>query len=440
VTQPPAAAANRRGTVAFVTANTFEFDSRHRRATAALAADGWAVVVVAMRAAHLPVDEVLENGVVVRRPPVERRILAALPRLLRRPVGALLGLDADAERLPPRGAGLPGRVRAAGRRGLEILAYRRRIAGWTAALAAAAPEARLFVAKSLVGLPVAAGAAHATGGRHVYDIADLHVESGRLAGLPRLLKRYLARREGRWLRGAAALIAVTPAMAAAVAARHGVERPVVVMNTRERWRPDEPRPRSSQLRDAAVLGPGREIVLYQGAFRPDQGIELLLEALVHPILAARPLTAVFLGFGVLEDRLRREAELQTGRLAVLPAVASEELLEWTAGADVSFVGTPPVTANQKLTTPNKLFESVMAGVPVVVAAGTWTARLVHAERLGTVVDPWTVEGLALALGALLGQPAGAREQHRRAIRRTALERFNWDVDRERLVELFRRLE
>jgi len=37
---------------AFVTANTFEFDSRHRRAADALAEDGWAVVVVAMAAPH----------------------------------------------------------------------------------------------------------------------------------------------------------------------------------------------------------------------------------------------------------------------------------------------------------------------------------------------------------------------------------------------------
>jgi glycosyltransferase involved in cell wall biosynthesis len=189
----------------------------------------------------------------------------------------------------------------------------------------------------------------------------------------------------------------------------------------------------------AGLAPDREVVLYQGAFRPDQGIELLLAALDEAPLRNRPATLVFLGFGVLEPQLRREAEDRPGRVAVLPAVPSEELLEWTAGADVAFVGTPPVTRNQRLTTPNKLFESVMAGVPVVVADGTWTARLVEREGLGAVVRPWTAAGLAAGLASLLDRPAAEREAQRASIRRAALNRLSWEVDRARLVELFRRL-
>jgi glycosyltransferase involved in cell wall biosynthesis len=344
----------------------------------------------------------------------------------------------EAERLPAaRGGG--GRVRGALRRGLEILAYRGRIEPWIEAAVAAAPDARLWVGKALVALPVIVGAAERTGGRYVYDVADLHVESGRLAGMPDWLKRQFARHESRLVRQAAGIIAVTPAMAAEVAARHQVQRPVVVMNTRGPWRREEPVVRSPRLRERAGLPTDREIVLYQGAFRPDQGIELLLEALDEPLLAERQLTVVFLGFGVLEERLRAEAAARTGRVVVLPPVPSAELLEWTAGADVSFVGTPPVTKNQLLTTPNKLFESVMAGVPVVVADGTWTSRLVERERLGAVIEPWTAAGLAAGIAGLLDRPVAEREAERAAIRRVALDRLNWDVDRERLVELFRRL-
>ena len=91
------------------------------------------------------------------------------------------------------------------------------------------------MAKALVALPVAAEAARQTNGRYVYDVADLHVESGRLASLPGPLKAWLRGREGGWIAGAAALLAVTPAMADEVAARHGVARPTVVLNVRERW-------------------------------------------------------------------------------------------------------------------------------------------------------------------------------------------------------------
>ena len=420
--------------VALVTANTFEFESRHRRAAQALAADGWEVAIVAMAAPHLPTEERLADGIVVRRPPVERRILAAVPAPLRGAVGSLVRLDQDAERLPA-GRG----IRAMLRRGLEIVAYRRRVEPWARAAIEAAPEARVFVAKALVALPVVAGAARRTGGVYVYDIADLHVESGRLAAMPGPVKTYLRRREGRWLRGAAALLAVTPAMADEIACRHGVARPTVVMNARERWRPDDPLPRPERLREAAVIPPGRDIVLYQGAFRPDQGIEILLAALVEPALANRPLTAVFLGFGPLEGRLRDAAHAHPDRVVVLPPVPSPELLEWTAGADVAFVGAPPVTRNQTLTTPNKLFEAVMAGVPVVVAAGTWTADLVRGHALGSVVDPWTAAAVGAEIGRLLDVPAAGRDARRQAIRATALGTLNWEAERVRLVEAFRAL-
>jgi glycosyltransferase involved in cell wall biosynthesis len=431
-----------RGSVAFVTANTFEFDSRHRRAAEALAHDGWSVTVVAMAAPHLAAEEALPGGVVVRRPAVERRILAGLPRAARGIVGRLVGLDRGAERLPSRRAGPLEVVRAPLRRGLEILAYRRRIQPWARAVVAAAPEARLFVAKALVALPVAAEAARRTGGRYVYDVADLHVESGRLAAMPGPIKAYLTGREARWLRGAAAVLAVTPAMADEVASKFAVDRPTVVMNARERWRANEEAPRPMRLRtESGVRIPAsRDVVIYQGAFRPDQGIELLLAALADPALADRPVTAAFVGFGALEARLQAASAAAPERIVVRPAVPSDELLTWTAGADVAFVGTPPVTRNQTLTTPNKLFEAAMAGVPVVVAGGTFTARLVREHGLGAVVEPWTPASVATAIAGLLDASPDERDARRRAIRATALESLNWEIERKRLIEAFRRLE
>jgi glycosyltransferase involved in cell wall biosynthesis len=425
--------------VAFVAANTFEYESRHRRAAEALAADGWNVVVVAMAGSGLPDEELLADGVVLRRPRVDRSVAGWLPRPLRRAAERLIRVRAGAERLPPREPGPRARARGVIGRGLEILAYRRRVGPWASAVVAAAPDARVFVAKALVALPVAAEAARRTGGRYVYDVADLHVESGRLAALPAPLKAYLRGREARWMRRAAAVLAVTPAMADEIARRFHVARPTVVMNARERWRPDEAAPRPTRLREAADLAARREVVLYQGAFRPDQGIEELLAALaIHP-LAGRAVTAAFLGFGPLDGRLRRAAAASKGHVKVLPPVPSDELLEWTAGADVAFVGTPPVTRNQRLTTPNKLFESAMAGVPVVVADGTWTAGLVREHGLGAVVDPWTPLAIAEAIAGLLEPPAAERLARRKAIRKTALETLNWETERRRLLEAFRRL-
>ena len=436
--------------VCFVTANTFVYDSRTLRAAQALAADGHEVVVVAQRGDGLPTAETVAGGIRVVRPDVDRRISGAfLPQPLRfrepmrRAVSRVIGLDPDATALPPRGSGLLERVRAPLRRGAEILAYRRRIGSWATAVVVAAP-ADIYSAKALVALPVARAAAHRAGGRFVYDIADLHVESGRLAGLPGPLKAYLSRRERGWMTGAAGLTTVTDPLADEVVRRFGVERPVVVMNCRPRWRPDEPGPPTSgRLRDAIApagpVSPDAPILLYQGAFREDQGIEELLPALSLPPLREVPLTAVFLGFGRMETRLREAAVEMPGRIVVLPPVPSEELLEWTAGADVSFVGAPPKTINLGLTIPNKLFESLMAGVPVIVAGGTAVAALVEGADVGTVVEPWSSGAVADALMSMLFAPPAERAALRARARTAALDRYNAETEQIGLVALYRRL-
>ncbi len=429
----------------FVTANTFEYDSRTLRAAQALAGDGHTVTVVALAGPGLPAEEMLDGGIRLVRPPLDRRISAAfrpLPTALRGVLARALGFDANAIALPPRRAGLLERVRGPVRRAVEVLAYRRRVGPWAAAAVAAAPDADVFSAKALVTLPVIREAAHRTGARFVYDIADLHVESGRLVRLPGPVKSYLARRERAWMADAIALTTVTEPMADAVVARFGVPRPTVVMNCRPRWRPDETAPTSARLRAALVTKGGSAsapILLYQGAFREDQGIEELLPALASPVIRATSLVTAFMGFGRMEARLQEAAAASDGRIVVLPPVPSDELLEWTAGASLAFVGAPPRTINLGLTIPNKLFESLMAGVPVVVAGGTAVARLVAEADAGIVVEPWSSTSLADAIAAAVTAPEPERAAARRRARDAALTRYNWETERLGLVELYRTL-
>jgi hypothetical protein len=62
-----------------------------------------------------------------------------------------------------------------------------------------------------------------------------------------------------------------------------------------------------------------------------------------------------------------ESPLYGGRVLMLAAVTPAELLPWTASADVSVIAIQPTTVNHRHTTPQKLFESIANGVPVVAS-------------------------------------------------------------------------
>ena len=435
--------------IAIVAANTFEYESRLLKTAMTLAEDGHAVTVVAFAGPDLPVAETLAVRVELRRVALDRRIatgLWPLPALVRSAILRACGLDPLAEALPDRPAIGFDRLRAPLRRGLEILATIRRGGAWAAAVAAAAPGAEVVEAKALIALPVARNVAQRTAGAHgrfVYDVADLHTESARLVKLPEILRALVRRREGRLVRAAAGVLAATPAMAAEVARRFAVATPVVLLNCPPAWHLETPGPiPSDRLARALGIGAGperRPIVLYQGAFRVDQGIEELVAATDDPALRATGAVVAFLGFGQLASWLHDQAARRPGRLVVLPAVPEAELLDWTAGADVAFVGAPPRTLNQRLTLPNKLFQSIMAGVPIVVGEGTEHCRLTQAEAVGRCCDVDRPASVAAAIVALLDADPAVRAALRTHCRAVALEKYSWEATSGGLVDLYRRL-
>jgi glycosyltransferase involved in cell wall biosynthesis len=430
--------------VAFVAANTFQYDARQLRTATALAADGHTVTLVGLAGDGLPARERLESGIELRRIALDRTIASAfrpLPPAGRRIVARLLGIDPAAAALPAtRAVGLD-RLRAPVRRLAEILAHARRVGPWSVAVVAAVPDADVFACKALIALPVIRDAARRTGGRFVYDIADIHTEAARLARMPGWFRALVRGREQRWMREAAGLTAVSPDVADEVVRLFGVARPTVVLNCPPAWRAGEVLPaRTGRLRALAGLEADRPLVLYQGGFSVDRGIEELVAALETPTLASSALVAVFIGYGRLESWLREQAARFPGRIVVVDAIPPGDLQEFTVDADVGFVGQPPRTLNQRLNLANKLFEYLQAAVPVVVAEGTAHCRLVRQLEVGQCVDVDRPEAIARAITALIDAAPDERERLRLHARTVALERYTWETQGADVVKLYRRID
>jgi glycosyltransferase involved in cell wall biosynthesis len=212
---------------------------------------------------------------------------------------------------------------------------------------------------------------------------------------------------------------------------------VVVHNTPARW--TVPAVRPDLLRQAAGLPPRTPIALYHGAFSPHRGLEELADALLVPGLEA--VHAVYLGYGRLEGALRQRATEPRygGRLHVLDAVPPDVLPEWVASADVGVMPIQASTLNHRLSSPNKLFESIATGLPVVVSDFEEMRRIVlddPAGPLGAVCDPVDPVSIAGAIRSILDLDPQARESLRARCLRAAHERWNWETESARLVGLY----
>ncbi len=318
-----------------------------------------------------------------------------------------------------------------------LIRWRWGVLGWARTASSAAPPADLYHGHDLTGLPAAVRAQARHGGRVIYDSHESFMDSGSNVRRPRWAKAILRWYERRLARQAVALVTVNRSLGELLGARLGLARVAVVHNTPARW--PMPAIRPNLLRKAAGLPPGTPIALYHGAFSPHRGLEQLAEAILVP--GMEEVHAVYLGYGGLEGALRERAKEPRygGRLHVLEAVSPDVLPEWVASADVGVMPIQASTLNHRLSSPNKMFESIATGLPVVVSDFTEMRRIVLDDPdgpLGAVCDPVDPGSIAAAIRSILDLGPDEREALRVRCLRASHERWNWETESARLVELY----
>ena len=86
----------------------------------------------------------------------------------------------------------------------------------------------------------------------------------------------------------------------------------------------------------------------------------------------------------------------------------------------------PSTLNHRLTTPNKLFEAMAAGVPVVASDLPGMAAIVRETGCGLLVDPTDASAIAAAISSLLDAPVAERDAMRKRSLAAHRSTYNWE--------------
>lgn len=318
-----------------------------------------------------------------------------------------------------------------------LIWWRTGILGWATAAAEAAPVADIYHGHDLTGLEAAGRAQQLHGGRLVYDSHEIFVESGSNATRPRLIKALLGRSERRWMGKAEALVTVNRSLADELGRRLRPKRIVVVHNAPDAW--DPPAIRPDLIRAATGIPADAPIALYHGGFSAHRGLEQLAAAILLPGLER--VHAVFLGYGsqrAMLDGLAADPRAG-GRIHVLAAVPPTELGLWVASADVGVMAIQPSTLNHRMSTPNKLFESLAAGLPVVVSDFPEMREIVLSDPLGplgAVCRPDDPADIGRAILSIVDRPSAERAALRGQCLAAAHARWNWEAEVDGLRRLY----
>ena len=284
-------------------------------------------------------------------------------------------------------------------------------------------------------LPVATRVARHMGIPFVYDSHELWTHRNVSPDRP-VAKRLEGPMERRGARRAAAVITVSPSIAEWLWRHYSLrERPTLVRNIP----PFDGRgvdASAGRLHELAGLPDEARIVVYCGGITFNRGIERVIEAVPH---LAPGTHFVLLGEGseVYVGGLKRLID-RVGvaeRVHFVGAVDSAAVSATLADADVSVALTQPTVLSYEYSLPNKLFESVHAGLPVITSNTKDAAAIVREYGLGAVVDP---DASALELATAIEAILPDAERYRAAAR-AAARVLTWQNETERLIDLHDRV-
>jgi glycosyltransferase involved in cell wall biosynthesis len=221
----------------------------------------------------------------------------------------------------------------------------------------------------------------------VYDAHELETETYGLTGI----KQWLARAIERLLiRTADLVIVVGDGIKHWYEKKYKLRNIVTVLNCPEFHRPE----RTELLHEKLGIPKNRRIVIYQGGLEPGRGIEQLLD--VFSQLSDDHHVLVFMGFGTLEG-LIKERGRESSNIYYQPAVEPASVLRYTASAHVGISYINNNSLNDYLCLPNKFFEYIMAGIPVIVNNVPEMRRVVTENSIGLVLPELTTRSLKEAL-------------------------------------------
>jgi glycosyltransferase involved in cell wall biosynthesis len=257
----------------------------------------------------------------------------------------------------------------------------------------------------------------------IYDARDMYGYMMQ-ASFPRWVARLFEWLEKSWVARADVVIAVSDIMRAYL--KKITERPIVVLMNCKLLHAMEYQPPDNG---------GRFTLLYIGTLHKSRALSQLIQAMKD----LKDVYCIIGGIGE-SDYVEsiREACSEIPNIAFVGRVPVDRVLSMTAEADVIFCMFDPGNPNNRIGMPNKIFEAMACGRPIVCTKGIYSGQFTEELGIGLAVD-YDGEALKQVIIRLRDDPVLRERMGRKALS-AAISTFNWRIEKEKLVELYREIQ
>jgi len=287
-------------------------------------------------------------------------------------------------------------------------------------------EPDLYIASDLYSLPLTERSARRRGTPVWYDSRELYTSLASLKGkvvrqaVWSLLEKYHAR-------SARIVTTVNDSIADILKARFPAARVEVLHN----YPLSEIDPSPVDLRGMESIPDNATILLSQGGLQKGRGAETALAALK----SLPESVLVFLGSGAMKEEIVAMAKTfgVEQRVRHIEAVPYTGLINYTAAADIGLCLVENLGKSYFLSLPNKLFEYIAAGLPVIGSTFPEISAVINRHGVGICVSPEHPEQVVEAVHRLRNE----RTFRERCIGNTriAAEEFRWEHESGKLHDL-----
>lgn len=187
------------------------------------------------------------------------------------------------------------------------------------------------------------------------------------------------------------------------------------------------------LRKKYIIPDSKKILIFQGTLFYDKGIEVILSA----FRKQEKYVIVFIGMGVLKEKIEQYAKLYTGIYYYHPPVAAEDLLEYTKCADAGLAPIGISKKNHFYSSPNKVYEYIAAGIPFVCTDLPEMSKIVKESNVGIVVEPDNPQALYEGVEELF--QAENYEIMKNAAKDAFSKKYSWEKEESKLIQLFEQM-